>query len=342
VTAPFIEQTGKGAYSITAPGAAPLPGTPPRAGLFIDVTAISSNAHCFEDGNYVRGSDFLSRVRCFSPEGSPVDSEFAWSYRSDSLDYVQYAVYRANFGYAQVGPDGKLGTFFTPAAHPAVTSRRLRKGRFKIVFGGLGTASADMLPGVDANVQVSGVCTTPACPNDVCAIAGWSVGATSSSVEVGCDDKMGAPVDASFRVFIGQEALNSQEVGVPTPGRTVGDGVNFGWVDSSDKTAAPRPDPIPNPRIVFMAQSKEALGKQPVVYFHTARGKYAVAFEHQLVYGASCWDLHVTARELDGGTYCNIGPTDHEKGLVGVACFDGTGAPRDARWSLTMRRQYNN
>jgi len=339
VTAPTIERAGQGVFMITAPGAAPLPGTSPRAGFFVDVTAVGSNAHCFEDSDYVRGSDFQSQVRCVRPDGSPVDSEFAWSYRSDSLDLVQYSVYRANFGYAQIGTDGALASFFTPAAHALVTSKRLGKGRFKVVFGKLGTASADMVPGVDASVQI---CRTPACASDTCSVAAWSIGATSSTVDVRCFTKKGEPVDASFRVFIGQEALNSQEFGVPTPGRRVGDGVNFGWVDSSERRPATGPGPIANPHIVYMARSKEAVGKRKVVYFHTAPGKYAVAFEDQIVYGPTCWDLHVTARELDSGTYCNIGATDHAKGLVGVACFDGEGLPRDARWSLTMRRQYNN
>ena len=209
VTAPTIERAGQGVFMITAPGAAPLPGTSPRAGFFVDVTAVGSNAHCFEDSDYVRGSDFQSQVRCVRPDGSPVDSEFAWSYRSDSLDLVQYSVYRANFGYAQIGTDGALASFFTPAAHALVTSKRLGKGRFKVVFGKLGTASADMVPGVDASVQVSEICRTPACASDTCSVAAWSIGATSSTVDVRCFTKKGEPVDASFRVFIGQDRRRS-------------------------------------------------------------------------------------------------------------------------------------
>jgi hypothetical protein len=68
----------------------------------------------------------------------------------------------------------------------------------------------------------------------------------------------------------------------------------------------------------------------------------------------SCWrseanrmewvQLLVAARHRardDRGTYCDIVDFDFKTAREAVNCFDGTGAPRDARWFLSMRRLYN-
>src|SRR5262249_32956264 len=104
VIAPAVVETGPGRYTITAAGAAPFEERSPRAGFFVDVTAVGGNTRCFEEGAFRRGEDLLSNIRCVDPRGAPRSSEFSWSYRADSLDHVQYAAYRANFGYAQVEP----------------------------------------------------------------------------------------------------------------------------------------------------------------------------------------------------------------------------------------------
>ncbi len=66
-----------------------------------------------------------------------------------------------------------------------------------------------------------------------------------------------------------------------------------------------------------------------------------VKFKDQLVYGQTYWSMHATARETDRGTYCNVGDIDYHNVEIGVNCYDGNGAPRDAIWFMSMRRLYN-
>ena len=90
-----------------------------------------------------------------------------------------------------------------------------------------------------------------------------------------------------------------------------------------------------------MNKGKDFPGPRKIDYFHLAPGKYLVKFRDQIIYGQTYWSMHATARETDGGTYCNVGDIDYKTAQVGVNCFDGNGAPRDATWFLGMRRLYN-
>jgi hypothetical protein len=332
VTAPIVTQTAVGRYAVTAPGAAPLPGASPRAGFFVDVTAVGGNARCFEEGAFRRGEDFLSNVRCVDPQGTPRAAEFSWSYRADSLDFVQYAEYRANFGYAEVDAAGALFSHFSPAPGARITVEKRGTGQYRVTFGGLGTASASMDRARGADVQISNICKAPACATTACVTADWSVGRTSSFVDVRCADLRAGPADAAFRVYIGQEAMNSQEEGSPSHEQAANEGVNYGWVNASDVARD----------VVYASKSHARRGFRKVVTARTGRGKYNVRFEDQIIYGPTCWALHVTAHTARDPAYCVVDGTDHEKNEVHVGCYDRDGAPRDAPWSLSMRRQYNN
>ena len=100
-------------------------------------------------------------------------------------------------------------------------------------------------------------------------------------------------------------------------------------------------DPVSNPQISFVNKSKDHPGPRRIEYSHPALGRYVVRFKDQLVYGQTYWSMHATARETDRGTYCNIGDIDYHNVEIGVNCYDGTGAPRDAKWFMAMRRLYN-
>jgi hypothetical protein len=348
-----MERLSKGKYVILAQGAAPFPTPPPRSGFFVAVTAVASNAHCFEVGTLVRGArDLLGTVSCVDPAGAPVDSQFSWSYGADSLDFVQFTVLPKNFAYAQVLADGKLGSYFSPvgatAASGGVSVQRTGSGLFKVKFAGLGTATGALDKKTGAGVLVSNVCPEGPCGTQVCVPAAWSLAGNASTVDVRCSDPRGAPVDAGFRVFLGQEALNSQSFGKFAVAsdykkyhQHYNEGTNYGWVVSSERGAPAGEQALPHPQIAFMNKGKDFPGPRKIDYFHLATGKYRVKFKDQLIYGQTYWSMHASARESEAGTYCNVGDIDYKTAQVGVNCYDGTGAPRDATWSLGMRRLYN-
>ena len=349
LSAVSMERIGKGRYVLLASGAAPFPTAAPRSGFFVAVTAIASNAHCFEVSTLIRGNrDLVGSVACVDPRGVPVDSEFSWSYRADSFDFVQFTVLPRNYGYTQVFADGKLGTFFTPVPGGGVAVERVAAGQFKVKFPRLGTATAAIDRKTGVAVLVSNTCPEGNCGTNVCVPAAWTIGSNASSVDVRCSDRTGAPVDNGFRLFLGQEALNSQAFGKfdkPSDYKKYqqhyNEGTNYGWVSSSDLSSTPGKDPIPNPEIAFMNKGKDWPGPRKIDYFHLARGKYLVKFRDQIVYGQTYWSMHANTRETDGGAYCNLGDIDYRTAQIGVNCFDGNGAPRDARWVLGMRRLYN-
>src|SRR5256885_10683576 len=161
------------------PGTEHFPSEPPRAGFFTAVTAVASNAHCFEESTLVRGTkDLVSTVGCVDPKDARVDSEFSWSYRADSLDFVQFTTMPVNFAYAQVMPDLQLGAYFNPAKGGAVTATQAGTGPIKVKFTGLGTASGGIDRKTGTHAVVSNICAADApCGTNVCAPVSWSVGA---------------------------------------------------------------------------------------------------------------------------------------------------------------------
>ena len=344
-----MERVSLGKYVILAEGAGPFPTPSPRGGFFVAVTAIASNAHCFEDSTLVRGfKDLIGVVRCVDPKGLPIDSEFSWSYRADSLDFVQLTTMPKNFAYAQVFTDGKMGSYFTPIDGGTITTQRLGPGAFQIKIERLKLSSAAIDPKVGAGVIVSNVCPDWSCGTNVCVPAHWSVTPSLSTVEVRCFDRAGKAVDNGFRVFLGQEALNSQAFGkFPVEsdykkfGQHYNEGTNYGWVNSSDTRPSSGSDPVSHPLISFANKTKDYPGPRKIEYTHPALGRYVIRFKDQLVYGQTYWSMHATARETDRGTYCNIGNIDYHNVEIGVNCYDGTGAPRDAKWFMAMRRLYN-
>lgn len=345
-----MEKVSLGRYIILAEGAAPFPTPSPRGGFFVGVTAIASNAHCFEDSTLIRGyRDLIGVVRCVDPKGNPVDSQFSWSYRTDSLDFVQLTTMPKNFAYAQVFADGKLGTNFTPADGGAVTAQRVSAGNFQVKLGPLKLSHVAIDPKMGASVVVSNVCPAEKnCTTNVCVPTHWSVASHATTVDVRCSDRDGNPIDSGFRVFLGQEGLNSQSFGkfqiesdYKKFGQHYNEGTNYGWVNSSDVRPSSGKQPIANPQILFVNKTKDYPGPRKIEYAHPALGRYVVRFKDQLVYGQTYWSMHATARETDRGTYCNVGEIDYHNVEIGVNCYDGTGAPRDARWLMSMRRLYN-
>ena len=344
-----MERVSLGRYVILAEGAAPFPTPSPRGGFFVAVTAISSNAHCFEDSTLVRGfRDLVGVVRCVDPKGSPIDSQFSWSYRADSLDFAQLTDMPKNFAYAQVFPDGKMGTHFTPVDGGAITALRVGPGAFRVKITGLKMSSAAIDPKSGAGVLVSNVCPKAPCETNVCVPARWSQASNTSTIDIDCSDRTGKAIDNGFRVFLGQEGLNSQSLGkfkdesdYKKQGQHYNEGTNYGWVNSFDMRPSSGIAPVSDPKIVFVNKSKDHPGPRKIEYAHPALGRYIVRFKDQLIYGQTYWSMHATARETDRGTYCNIGDIDYHNAEIGVNCFDGTGASRDAKWFMAMRRLYN-
>lgn len=347
---PTMSRLGRGRYAISAPGAAPFPEEPGpegHAGFFVAVTTVGGDAHCFEVSTVAIGfTDLLSTVACVDPRGAPVDSAFSWSYRADSLAHPQRTPYRASFAYAHVRAGGRLGSWFVarPGARPRIERRGA--GAYRVTFAPIGFSTGGFEhtagPAGETYAQVSPICDPGRCGTVVCAVDRTRVSARGWSADVRCSDGEGRPADTDLRVLVGREAMNSQSVSTPWKYQRYNEATNHGWIAWSDSSTATGDASLRHARAVHVNQAKEFPGNRPVTTRHPATGRYRVTFHDQIVYGPTYWSLHVTSRDGGGGAYCTIGDFDDRVAAVDVTCFDGQGVPRDGRWFLNMRRQYNN
>jgi hypothetical protein len=338
-----------GVYVVTANGAAPLPspsGAP--AGYYVQVTAVNSAAvQCFEVSSAASadGNDIVSTVNCVNTSGTLVNSNFQWSYRTDSFDYVQSGgEYTPSFGYAQVNANGTLvnnGVFNAgwQFEFPAATTSKLATGRYKVTFPELAIAGA-FNANNRANIHVAKMCGSSSCRRNVCMSYNWGLASPGESghawIEVRCYNNTGALTDTAFRVFAGAEAANSQQyTGDPFQGR------RFGWFMSSDLTGPQGNAAITNSSILATVWSHN-IGdhpnvEEPLSYYHTATGKYGVAFPTQAFYEWDSWSIQVVSRATAAGTFCNIQNWNFTTRRVNIACYTGAGVLTDSKFVVTMR-----
>jgi hypothetical protein len=213
-----------GFYSFSVTNAAPFPEFF-DAGHTVFVSAVGSNAHCTESRFSVAadGTTINAAVTCVDNAGNRVNSEFTYLYRADSFSYPLLDFYRRKFAYGRFnrGAPTQLvsSDSFTSydAGGGSISNQRLAAGQYRVTFQNVSLANSDSV--VDPATGLNNVIAQRTCADDSstdcrraeCTVASWSFGATTTTVNVNC--YVGTtPVDVDFRVFVGAESHDSQEL----------------------------------------------------------------------------------------------------------------------------------
>jgi hypothetical protein len=329
------------------------------------VQAIGSNAHCFEESTtwLTSGERTLtSKIRCVAPSSNSndavdMDSEWAWSYRSDSLSYPQGTDYVGNFAYTKVYKDGvtSVSQSFNPNVDHTVTSTKLGTGRYSVVFKNLYTHSYDpgyfANPGFLNNVIVQKTCdgdSATSCRRSVCIPYSWTPGhfvpsptgnVYDSTLEVRCFGPDGNPRDTIFRAFAGEESQVSQG----DYSNMYSGGWHFGWINYVSQSANVCHDPS---AFVHLVQHESALDgefNETMQLCKTSTGRYTLTPKGDVGLYHEDDLIPAVSSKSEGGTYCNVhqvirnhsfGPTDYDS--LKVRCYDRTGAAVNSSWNLSF------
>jgi len=356
---PMLTSLGTGRFQITVDNGAPFPEIADDSGSLVFVTAIASNAHCFEESATVTGTTIDSVFRCVDPEGIDIDTDFSWSYRADSLEYPMAVAYTPNFAYARVQPDGSLvgAESFSPVGlrdDDVLVEKNAGAGDYTVTFKDLNPLDANLEPMLSPyNVLVQKTCKGDAtggadpdgCFRTVCAPVSWTPGdftTWDTTVNVRCTGADGSPRDTGFRVFFGDEGFNSQA-------REEG-GYHHGWANWSieaSETGCHTPPEIPSNSQHELPPVYPGL---PVEACHESLGTYQVNFLESTFspYSIDGSNFVVSSRATDG-THCNVGgltcpeahgacgrPDTTPTTRVVITCFDPSGNPADAQWTMNM------
>jgi hypothetical protein len=356
---PTLTSPGPGQYTITGDNLAPFPVTPEDSGWALFVTTIGGNAHCFETGTTISGVALTSEVRCVDPaSGEDIESDFAWSYRADSLEHPQTENYAPSFAYARALKDGTLVP--EESLNPLdlrdddVLVERNGPGSYTVVFRDLNPLEGSLLPALSPyNVLVQKTCSDDTnggaeqagCYRAVCNPESWTPGdftTYDTSVEVRCFSADGAPRDTGFRVWFGDDGFTSQR-GWNGPMR-------FAWTNLTSDVAADACRSSPELPGTSQHETPEThYPGLPVEACRAGPGAYDVNFVEQITPYSIDAIAPVVSSLAPDGTYCNVGRVDcglhqqtcarpdaPENARVTVACFDSSGNPADSPWTMNM------
>ena len=356
---PALTTVGPGHYTVAGGNLAPFPMSAEGSAWALFVSTIGGNAHCFEAGTTFSEGALLSAVRCVSPaSGEDIESDFAWSYRADSLEYPQHGEYSPNFAYARVHPDGSL--IREESLNPLelrdedVLAERHGAGDYTVTFKDLNPLEGSLEPVLAPyNVLVQKTCAGDeeagsepgGCYRAVCVLEAWTAGdfeIYDTTVDVRCYGADGSPRDTGFRVFFGDEGFTSQ-------GGWEG-GMRYGWTNFTSEMSASGCQTYPEllgnsehetPETLFPGLAVEVC--------RTGLGAYDVNFAEQITPYSIDAVAPVVSSLAPGGAYCNVGRVDcgahqttcarpdaPENARVTVACFDPSGNPADSAWTLNM------
>jgi len=359
---PDITRTATGRYTVTTKYAQPLPDNT-DAGYQVLVQAIGSNAHCFEESTtwLTSGERTLtSKIRCVAPSSNDgdavdMDSEWAWSYRSDSTSYPQGTAYANNFAYTRVNKDGSntANQTFNPNTDHAVTSTKLETGRYSVVFKNLYTHAYDpggfANPGFLNNVIVQKTChgdTAASCRRSVCTPYSWTPGhfvpsptgnVYDSTLEVRCYGADGNLRDTIFRAFAGEESQVSQG----HYSDLYSGGWHFGWINYVSQSSYVCHDPS---AFVHLAQHESALDGQfneTMQLCKTSTGRYTVTGLGNVGFYHDDDTIPVVSSKSASGTYCNAhqivrDPATAAPDYIKVRCYTRTGSAVNSSWNLSF------
>jgi hypothetical protein len=355
---PALVRTATGRYTITVANGAPFPPVFGDSGYQVYVQTVKGNANCFDAGLSSDAAFTLtSDVRCVTPTGEDIDSDFSWYYRADSFEYPQFMRHAPDHGYATVDGDGAIrpDESFNPIGPGLVTSTRQGIGRYTVTFEYMNPADGAYVtdPRFNLNnVLVSKTCVsddTESCARAVCIPYTWTLGTLTqrdTTVEVRCYDRGGNPAgqerDTNFRVFIGEEAHTSQTMPQGNDHEFLAEW--FGWIDWDGTNTAN----VCYDGSYFLHRNQHETPAwnpytEPLSVCKTATGSYDVKSQ-TLFYTADKMILIVSSRGA-GGVYCNVedvcwGISDGancagNEPRITVKCYNRDGSPVDASFNMS-------
>jgi len=339
-----ISHPSTGVYKITVLNGAPLPSSTQDTGYAVFVNAVGGNAHCAETAITWSSTNLTSTVTCVNPSGNNVDSNFVWFYRSDS---AEYALGQIDFVYARINRGAPTQPVAAQTYDPFVglnqagppTSQKFATGRYRVTFPNVNVDNSfghvDPTTGMN-NVIVQNTCsndTSLTCKKAVCIPTAWTAPAAQGSnttVDVSCYSGTSL-VDVDFRVFIGNESHNSQEL------------FHFGWLNSPNFTANSCFGTSAFKHRNEHESPLESYPTLPLTVCKTGTGAYNVPFANHGFYHTDAVSAIVTSRTT-GGVYCTVGsiscgdsqciiPPDP---AVTVRCYNSSGALTNALWNLSV------
>lgn len=350
---------GPGQYAITGENLAPFPAGAEDSGWAVFVMTIGGNAHCFETSTTFEGTLLRAFIRCVSPEsGADVESDFAWSYRADSLAYPQLGSYSPNFAYARAAKDGSLVP--EESMNPIdirdddVSVRRNAAGEYTVTFRDLNPLDGSLEPTLSPyNVVVQKTCIddeeggaeSAGCFRAVCGASAWTPGdftTYDTTIDVSCRAADGTPRDTGFRVLFGDQGFTSQ---AGWEG-----GFRFAWANWTSDPATPGCRSYPE--LAGTSQHETPISYFPGIPVEACRsavGSYDVNFSDYITPYSIDAIAPVVSTLASDGSYCNVDrvecgatqeicalPDAPQNARISVACFDPSGVPVDAPWALNM------
>ncbi len=355
---PTLETLGPGYYAISGENLAPFPTGTEDSGWAMFVMTIGGNAHCFEASTAFEGTTLRATVRCVSPEsGDDVESDFAWSYRADSLEYPQLGGYAPNFAYARVAKDGALVP--EQSMNPVdlrdddVSARKNGAGDYTVTFRDLNPLDGSLEPTLSPyNVIVQKTCSgdedggadADGCYRAVCSASSWTPGdftTYDTTIEVSCRAADGTPRDTGFRVLFGDQGFTSQS--------SWEGGFRFAWAHWNEPSM---PGCLATPDLPGNSQHETPASYFPGLPFEacrTAVGAYEVNLSEYITPYAIDAVAPLVSTFATDGSYCNVErvecgatqevcalPDSPQNARISVACYDPSGAAADAPWALNM------
>lgn len=355
---PTLAPLGTGLYEISGENLAPFPDGAEDSGWTLFVMTIGGNVHCFDTGTTFEGTALRATVRCVSAEtGGDVEADFAWSYRADSLEYPQLGSYAPDHAYARVAKDGSLVP--EESMNPLdihdddVRVRRNAAGDYTVTFADLNPLDGSLEPTLSPyNVVVQKTCSGDedggdelgGCYRAVCAASSWTPGdftTYDTTIDVSCHAADGTPRDTGFRVLFGDIGFTSQ--------RSWEGGFRFAWVNWTDPAM---PGCLSFPDLLAISQHETPASYYPGIPVEACRsavGRYEVNLSDYITPYSIDAVAPLVSTFASDGTYCNVDrvecgvtqeicalPDAPETARISVACFDPTGAPTDAPWTLNM------
>ena len=355
---PVLLRTATGRYTVTVPNGAPFPAVFGDSGYQVYVQTVGGTANCFDTDLSSDGAFTLtSNVRCVTPTGDDVDSNFSWYYRADSFEYPQFMRHSPDHGYATVDGNGAIRAdeSFNPIGPGLVTSTRDAIGRYTVTFEYMNPADGAYVsdPRFNLNnVLSSKTCVgddTPSCARAVCVPYTWSLGTLTqrdTTVEVRCYDRGGDPAgqarDTNFRVFVGEEAHTSQTMPQGNDHQFLAEW--FGWIDWNGSNAAN----VCYDDSYFLHRNQHETPAnnpytEPLSVCKTGTGSYDVKML-TLFYTADKMIPIVSSRGA-GGIYCNVedvcwGISEGQscagnEPRITVKCYNRDGSPVDASFNMS-------
>jgi len=274
------------------------------AGGNVQVTAYGSGARrCKVESWDPSGADERVLVRCFTPDGSPVNTNFTVSFqaRTGLLGSFGGYVWADQPSTASYAPNSD---YQWNSAGGAITAQRSSTGSYNVSFPNQNISGG--------TVEVTAYGTG----SEYCKVVDWG----SFSVDVACFDASGAPVDAQFSLVFA--------AGIPN-----GTGsAYYAWADQ----------PSASSYTPFTTYQQGILGGvgtigTPATITRSDTGSYSVTFP-QMGSGIASSNVQITAYG-SGSEYCDsAGWSDNNSdgsASASVACFSASGAPVDTTFAIT-------